>query len=163
MTSRLELRHAYPEPPERMAEVLVDPDYLQAKLREVGGSGAELVSRTERNGKVTVVLRQSVPTDSLPSFVRSLAPVDLRIERTEIWDGTRGRTHAVIGGAPGTISGTMSLDPDGAGSALGARIEADVPVPLVGGKVEKVITDNIGKLMQVEYTFTLDWLRGRPA
>lgn len=159
MTSRLELRHTYPEAPERMAEVLVDPDYLRAKLRAAGGAGAELVSRTEADGEVIVVLRQPVTARSLPSFVRSLVPDDASVERTEIWRGTRGHTRASIDGTPARISGAMSLDPDGSGSAWSARIEAQVGVPVVGARIEKAVLDSIAKLMELEHSFTLEWLR----
>jgi hypothetical protein len=42
---------------------------------------------------------------------------------------------------------------------LGARLTADVGLPLIGAKVEKLITDNIAGLMESEYQFTLEWLR----
>lgn len=159
MTSRLELRHRYPEPPQRMREVLTDPAFLRDKLRSVGGPGAALVSREESAGCVTVVLHQTVPADALPSFVRAALSGDLTIRRTEIWTGTGGTVHSVVDGAPGTITGEMELAPDTGGSVLRFRIEATVPLPLIGGKVEKSITDGVSKLMDAEYGFTLQWLR----
>jgi hypothetical protein len=42
---------------------------------------------------------------------------------------------------------------------LDAQLTAEVPVPLIGGKVEKIVTDSIAKLMDTEYQFTLEWLR----
>lgn len=163
MASRLALQHRYPEPLERMREVLTDQDYLQDKLRAVGGPGAELVSRKQDERGVTVVLRQAVPDDALPSFLRSVLPGDLTIRRTETWTGSGGSVHAVVDGAPGTVSGAMRLEPDPAGCVLGAQLTAEVELPLIGGKVERVITDSVGRLMEAEYRFTLEWLRNRPA
>jgi hypothetical protein len=159
MTSRLEIRHRYSIPPERLREVMTDPEYLHAKLNAVGGPGAELVSREQDGRDVTVVLRQGVPADALPSFVRSLLPGDLVIERTETWTDSGGSVYAEVDGAPGTINGQMRLVPDEDGSVLSLRLEAKVPIPLVGGKVEKAITDSVGKLMNTEYGFTERWLR----
>lgn len=160
MTSRLELRHRYPEAPVRMREVLTDPGYLRDKVRAVGGPHAELVSREEDGNGVTVVLRQLVPASALPSFVRSALPGDLAIVRTETWHDTGGTVHSVVDGAPGTINGRMRLEPDPDGSVLSLQLEAKVPLPLIGGKVEKAITNSVGKLMDTEYDFTLRWLRG---
>lgn len=159
MTSRLELQHRYPEPPERIREVLTDPEYLREKLRTVGGPRAALVSRDEDQRGVTIVLRQAVPDDALPSFVRSMLPSGLTIRRTETWNSSGGSMHAEVDGAPGTVTGTMSLQPDPGGSALSLHIEAQVPLPLVGRKVEKAITDGVGTLMDAEYQFTVQWLR----
>lgn len=159
MTSRVEIRHRYPTTPDHLRAVMTDPDFLRAKLSAVGGAGAELVSRKQDGRGVTVVLRQEVPAEALPSIVRSFLPGDLTIERTETWTDSGGTVHAEVDGAPGTISGRMRLAPDEGGSVLSLRLEATVPLPLIGGKVEKVITDSVGRLMETEYGFTEQWLR----
>jgi hypothetical protein len=159
MASRLALRHRYPAPPERIQEVLTDRQYLQDKLRAVGGPRAELASWEQDERGVTFVLRQSIPEDAIPPFIRAVLSGELTIKRTETWNGAGGTVHAVVDGAPGTITGVMRFEPDPAGCVLGAQLSAEVPLPLIGGKVEKVITDNIGKLMDTEYRFTLEWLR----
>ena len=146
-----------------MREVLTDQQYLRDKLRAVGGPRAELVSWKRNEGGVTVVLHQAVPEDAMPSFLRSALPSGLTIRRTETWNSSGGSVHAVVDGAPGTINGTMRLEPDPAGCVLGARLTADVGLPLIGAKVEKVITDNIAALMESEYQFTLQWLRNSSA
>ncbi len=153
------MRHAYPAPVERMRAVLTDPEFLRDKLREVGGPGAELVSRTEDNGRITVVQRQAVPETVLPAVVRSFVPGDLSITRTEVWSGpTAGTIDVAVGGAPGSASGTIAVTPDGEGALVTIRIDASVPVPLVGGMIEKAMTDNIGELGEVEHAFTREWL-----
>ncbi|MGH3823207.1 MAG: DUF2505 domain-containing protein [Pseudonocardiaceae bacterium] len=159
MASRLALRHRYPAPPERILEVLTDRRYLQAKLRAVGGPRAELASWQQDERGVTFVLHQAVPEDAMPSFIRSVLPGGLTIRRTETWSDSGGSVHAVVDGAPGTITGMMRFEPDPDGCVLGAQLAAEVPLPLIGGKVEKVITDSVGTLMDTEYHFTLDWLR----
>ena len=159
MASRLELRHRYPESPERLRAVLTDPDYLRDKLRAVGGPRAELVSREQDGRGITVVLRQAVPDDALPSFIRAALPGGLTIRRTETWTSSGGSVHGMVDGAPGTITGTMRLVPDPAGCVLSAQLTAEVGLPLIGGRVEKVIIDNIGTLMDAEHRFTLEWLR----
>jgi Protein of unknown function (DUF2505) len=163
MASRLTLRHHYPKPPERIREVLTDRQYLLGKLRAVGGPRAELASWEQNERGVTVVLHQAVPDDALPSFLRSALPGGLTIRRTETWTGSGGRVHAVVDGAPGTITGTMRLEPDPAGCVLSAQLTADVGLPLIGSRVEKTIIDSVSRLMEAEYQFTLEWLRSSAA
>ncbi|MGH3672204.1 MAG: DUF2505 domain-containing protein [Pseudonocardiaceae bacterium] len=163
MPSRLALRHRYPEPEERIREVLTNRQYLQDKLRAVGGPRAELVSWEQDESGVTLVLAQAVPEDAMPSFLRSIMPDGLTIRRTETWSAAGGSVHAVVDGAPGTITGTMRFEPDPDGCVLGAQLTAEVPLPLIGGKLEKVITDSVANLMDTEHRFTLEWLRGSPA
>jgi uncharacterized protein YndB with AHSA1/START domain len=161
MTTHVELRHAYSEPPERVHEVLTDPEYLREKLRMVGGPGAELVSRERDDaGAVTVVQRQTVPSGALPTYAKSLVPGDVVIERTERWNGTLdGMVRAVVKGTPAKINGTMALTPRDGGATFTVRIETKVPIPLFGAAVEKLINENIIRLMDHEYDFTAGWLR----
>lgn len=139
--------------------MLTNRQYLRDKLRAVGGPRAELVSWEQDERGVTVVLHQAVPDDAMPSFLRSVLPSGLTIRRTETWTSSGGSVHAVVDGAPGTITGTMRLEPDPAGCVLEGQLTAEVELPLVGAKVEKVIADNVATLMETEYQFTLDWLR----
>ena len=60
---------------------------------------------------------------------------------------------------PGAIIVGMHLEPDPVGCVLDAQLTAEVSLPLFSGKVEKMITDNVAKIMAAEYHFTLDWLR----
>lgn len=159
MASRLALRHRYPASPERIREVLTDRQYLQAKLKAAGGPRGELVSWQEDARGVTIVLHQAVPEDAMPSFLRSMLPGALTIRRTETWTGFDGTVHAVVDGAPGAITGVMRLESDPDGSVLSGQLTAEVPLPLIGGKVETLIIDNVGSLMESEYQFTLAWLR----
>jgi hypothetical protein len=106
-----------------------------------------------------VVLHQTVPSDAIPSFLRAMLPGDLMIRRTEIWRGYRGNVEAEVDGAPGTITGVMSLEPDGTGCVLGSQLTVEVPLPLIGGKVEKLVSDNIASLLESEHQFTVTWLR----
>lgn len=163
MANRVELWHRYPKPPERIREVLTDADYLRDKLRAVGGPGAELVGREQDERGIIIVLHHAVPGDALPSFLRSVRPEGLTIRRTETWTSVGGSVHAVVDGMPGTINVVMHLEPDPTGCVLGAQLTAEVLLPLFSGKVEKVITDKVAKLMEAEYQFTLDWLRDSAA
>lgn len=142
-----------------MREVLTDRQYLREKLRTVGGPRGELVSWEQDERGVTVVLHQTVPDEAMPSFLRSVLPSGLTIRRTETWRGSGGSVHAVVDGVPGTITGTMRFEPDPAGCVLGAQLTAEVGLPIVGARVEKLITDNVTALMETEYQFTLEWLR----
>jgi Protein of unknown function (DUF2505) len=163
MTRRVVFRHSYPEPPESMRDVFTDGNYLRDKLRTVGSPRDELVTRDVDQHAVTIVLYHAVSKDLLPSFLRSALPNGLNIHRTEIWTGSDGSLRAVVDEAPAKITGTMWLEPAPGGSVFGAQLAADVQLPLFSGRAEKVIADNLGKLLEAEYRFTLGWLDNETA
>ncbi|WP_073480169.1 DUF2505 domain-containing protein [Streptoalloteichus hindustanus] len=168
MATSTETTHRYPRPAAEVLSALVDETYLRARLAALGGAGAELVEHApapEGGGKV--VLRQGIPGDRLPSFVRSLVSGDLVIERTERWrpaaTGASGTVEARVPGAPATIDCAVDLTDEDGGSLARVRLVAKVSVPFVGGKVEKVIVEQVGQLLAAEHAFTVDWLtRGAP-
>ncbi len=155
-------------------ETLLDREYLQTRLEQQGGKGAALLKLDADvavgTGEYTV--RQGVDRAELPSFVQKILPGDLVIERTETWrrvspgryDGT---VAARVVGAPGKISGTLRLadlaDIGGgkAGSELSLDGSAQVDLPLVGGKIETVIAEQVVALVDRETRFTVQWLAGR--
>ncbi|MGH3826794.1 MAG: DUF2505 domain-containing protein [Pseudonocardiaceae bacterium] len=163
MANRVELRYRYPEPPERIREVLINADYLRDKLRAVGGPGAELVLREQDERGVVIVLHHSIPGATLPPFLRSVHPEGLTIRRTETWTNFGGSVHAVVDGMPGTITVVMHLKPEPSGCVVGAQLTAEVPLPLFGDKVEKMVTNKVAELMVAEHQFTLDWLHDSAA
>lgn len=158
MATQVELQHRYPESPERIREVLTDPEYLRNKLCTVGGPGAELVWREQDDPGITIILQHSVPRDALPPFLRSVWPDGLTICRIENWMASGASVRAAIDGMPGTITAALHLKSDPTGCVLDTLLTAEVSLPVVGGRIEKMIIDKVAKLIATEYQFTLDWL-----
>jgi hypothetical protein len=153
-------------------ETLADRAYLEARQAELGGKGAAVLefdaggSPAER---AEFTVRQGVGREHLPSVIQKVLSGDLVIERTENWRCTgegryEGTVEANVAGAPGRINGTMllvDLDDIGGGrpgSEFALDGEAQVKIPLVGGKVEAVIAEQVEKLVGKETRFLLDWL-----
>lgn len=110
--------------------------------REVGPDGAVTVVKSRR-------------TEPLPGFVAKLAPSEVRIVTTDVWgpldDGVRSCTWtAEIPGAPVRIRGTQRLEPAPQGSRHTVDAEVTVSVPLVGGKIESFIVEQVQRIADAE-------------
>lgn len=147
-----------------MYTTLVDPAYLNERLDKLGGKGARLSYHRETGTGVSYQLRHGVEAQNLPPAVRTLLGGDLMIDRTETWrpDGSGGYAGTVsvtIPGMPGDLSATMRLgDAGGGGSELDTDGSVKIPIPLVGGRIEETVAEQIGKLLDSEHTFTESWL-----
>jgi uncharacterized protein DUF2505 len=144
---------------------LVDRSFLDARLTKMGGKNASVVELTSDADGARYVLRQGVGAEQVPGSVHSLLPGDLVIERTETWRQTapgryQGTVTATVPGAPGQITGELSLvDLDGGGtSEFGLDGSAKVDVPLLGGAIEAMVAEQIAKLIDSEARFAEDWL-----
>jgi Protein of unknown function (DUF2505) len=162
VSSSLEHRSTFPAPVATVYPILVDEAFLQARLREIGGKGAALLEHTRTGDRVAYRLRQGVEAARLPGAIRSLIGGDLVVERTERWrpDGARfaADSEVTIGGVPGSIRGESRLGDHSGGCVLAIRAEVRVSIPLVGGKLEKIVAEQVTKLLATESEFTEKWL-----
>lgn len=165
MARPIDYRAASQYPADEVYATMVDPEYLRARLAEIGGPGAALTEHAADLESARYRLRHGLESSVLPSVVRSFVPGDLVIERTETLkrQGAGRYTGGVevrIPGTPAAAAGTMRLaDLDGGdGSELVVRAEVTVQVPLIGGRIEEVIAEQVRNLLAAETAFTLRWL-----
>ncbi|PRX45524.1 uncharacterized protein DUF2505 [Prauserella shujinwangii] len=148
-----------------VADVLAaqsDPAALRARLAEVGGVNARLEEHEETPDGVRYVLLQGVPAEKLPQVVRTVHQGDLVVRRVHTWSGSgeryTGTISAHVTGIPGEITARTELTAEGTGSVQRTRGEAKVRIPLVGGKLEGIIADQVTGLLEREAEFTASWL-----
>jgi hypothetical protein len=61
------------------------------------------------------------------------------------------------------MAGTIELVPDGAGTVEVVELEIKAKVPLVGGKLESLMADQVRDGMDTEREVGQAWLKGDPA
>lgn len=156
----------YPAPASEVYALFSDRSYLQARLAANGGLDPQVMSLdVTAEGGVVLVTRQGIPASALPAAVTSFINGDLSTQRTESWrpaaDGYTADLKVTIHGAPASMAGSMTLSDDPAGgSILTVDADATVPIPLFGGKVEKVVVEQVGRLLAREEAFTREQLAG---
>lgn len=163
MSRRIEHSASYSGTPVAVHGAFVDPDYWQARVSAVGGPGARLEGIDVANGGVEVRLMQAIAEEHLPSIVKRVKSGDLLVERTEIWgaldsDTAAGSFTAAVTGTPIRMRGTHTLSGDGTTCTVRTTGVAQVAVPLIGGKIEQIIADNLTALLGLEQHFTEQWL-----
>lgn len=163
MSRRIEHSSSYAFPVTQVHAGLITEQYWRDRLDEVGGPGATLEQVTTGPGTISVAMSQSIPAEHLPSIVSKVRPGDLVIKRTETWgtldgDHAEGTFTAEVVGAPATISGTQTLKADGSRANVQVEGKAEVRIPLIGGKIENAIADEVLRLIAKEQEFTEQWL-----
>jgi hypothetical protein len=137
---------------------------LRARLEQLGGHSAALLSYEVSGSDLRYELRQGISADKLPQAVRTLHKGDLLVTRTQTWrvsnDGTghQGQASVEVGGVPGEITARTALLANGAKTVLRISGEVTVRIPLFGGKLESVIAEQVTKLLEHEAEFTAKWL-----
>jgi hypothetical protein len=158
MPTRFEHRASFSAPAATVHATLTDRVFLEERLRKLGGKDAALVEHARDGAEVRLRLRQGVDAERLPSMARTFLKGDLVVEREERWGPDGGTGRATIVGVPGEISSRARLTDHADGSELVITAEVRVGIPLVGGKIEGVIAEQVARLLTAESEFAGTWL-----
>lgn len=162
MATSLEHRSTFAEAAGTVFNTLVDEAFLTERLRAIGGKNAALLGHSRDGERVTFRMRQGVDAALLPSTVRSFINGDLVVEREERWQpeggAHAGASRVTITGVPGEIQGRSRIAGSGAGATLVINAQVKVSIPLIGGKIEKVVAEQVGKLLAAEAEYAEKWL-----
>ncbi|HXH80303.1 DUF2505 domain-containing protein [Nocardioides sp.] len=115
-------------------------------------------------GSVTVdgsriTIEQVWSSDSLPSFARKFVGDEIVIVQEETWATDRADITVTIPGKPGDMSGTAALESGSDGSTVEkVDMTIRVAIPLVGGKIEKLIAEMLTNALDKEHTTGVAWL-----
>jgi hypothetical protein len=142
-----------------------DRPYWLARLADSGVDDATLDSlQVDGDGGIAIATTQVLRSDRLPGVVAQFHRGDLAIERRETWQPvTDGQATAAVDGAitgaPVSLTGSATLKKGaGGGARLDFHVSVDVRIPLVGGKLERLIGGQLVDLVIAEQRFTTTWL-----
>lgn len=166
MSRQIDYRSSSHHSADDVAAVMLDEEYLRARLVQLGGPGAKVLAHEAGADGGSYTIRHGVDQAALPSIVSSLVSGNLVIQRTESlrrqapgrWAGD---VDVQIPGTPASAVGSLELQDAAAGNTLLVRADVTVKVPFLGGKIEAVIVDQVQQLLAAETAFTLEWLAGK--
>lgn len=109
----------------------------------------------------TVRVDMEQPTTDLPGFARKVVGETSKVVQTESWNGNdRADFSITMPPLPGGIEGTRVLKSDGDATLDTFDGEAQVKIPLVGGKLEKLIGGKLTAGWDNEHAVGTAWLAG---
>lgn len=114
------------------------------------------------DGTVEVVSTQDMRHGALPAGIAKALPGNFALHRNEVWrltgGGARGEINVKASGVRGTVVGGAEVTPLPGGSAMRFTGTVEVPVPILGGQIEKYIAAEIVKEIPGVGRFTDDWI-----
>ena len=155
---------------EEVLRAFSDEEYWLARLADSGADDTTLDSMqlggpSGTDGSIDVITTQVLRSDRLPGLITQFHRGDLRIRREEKWEPvTNGSATAAITGsildAPASLTGTAVLEPvaETGGARMKLRATIEVRIPLVGGKLENFIGNQLVELLIAEQRFTTTWI-----
>jgi hypothetical protein len=153
---------SYDAPPDEVYAMLASPAFRRqaCAAMEVISADVQLDPDPGGGDGFTLVIDQLQNTKDLPGFARTFAGESTRAIQREVWlSKESGNLSIDSPGKPASATGTIRLDPAGAGTTEVVELEIKVKVPLIGGKLEKLMADKVAAGMDLEHTVGTIWLK----
>jgi uncharacterized protein YndB with AHSA1/START domain len=157
----MKFRHelAYDAAPEQVFAMLADPEFRRAACAAQDVVSADVRVSAKGEG-FSLVIDQVQRTTDLPAFARTLAGETTQAVQREEWAGPTGGSLVIDApGKPTSSTGTIALEPHGAGTREVVELEIKVKVPLLGGRLERLMAEKVQAGMDVEHTVGVAWLK----
>ena len=160
MSKRLTHELTYDAPLDHVHAMLADPafreevcDYQRVLRRIV------VIDGDAASGGMDVTIDQVQAASGIPSFAQKFVGDEINIVQRETWASMdASRIHVTIPGKPGEMSGTGRLDDSGGPTIHAVSLDIKVGIPLVGGKIEGLISDLLLKALKAENKVGRDYL-----
>lgn len=155
----------YPADLQTTQAMLLDPAYLDFRVRELGVPIEEKSIETV-DGAARVSILAAVPPQFVPASYRKFVPPNLKVRIVEDWQapaGDRSPTGTMtveVRGMPVRAQASFRLDAEG-GSTLRSYLgDLAVSIPFVGAKIEQTVVTGLGRFVAAEQAAATRWLAG---
>jgi len=161
MMSAMRLRHelAYDAPPAEVRAMLNDPLFWDEVAAATGALSSTATIGAE-GATTRIVVDQEQRVTGVPSFAKKFVGDSTRAITTQVWRGDEASYEVEAPGKPTSIKGTATLAENGAGSTLTYDLDVKASVPLVGGKLEKLVVELTTEGFEKEQAVGAAWLAG---
>jgi hypothetical protein len=160
MSTRFSHDLTYEAPQDAVDAMLTDQAFRE-RVCDAQGAIRKSVSITEESDGLRVVVDQVQTAEGIPGFARKFVGDEINLVQTETWtDAENAEVEVVIPGKPGEMTGTIHLSESGGVTTERLEMTIQVNIPLVGGKIEKLIADLLRKALLAENAVGRDYLSG---
>lgn len=140
-----------------------DEAFWHDRLKAVGTPQDTLDNFEAGDDTITVTVTQHIPDEDIPDLARKVLPGKLVIVRTTVFtdfDGERytGSAKADAAGGLGRIEGGTEAVTEGDNALESLSGQVKVSVPLLGGKLEKLVVAHLNQAFEAEYKHLNRWI-----
>lgn len=169
-----EVRQEFGMSAAQVRAMMIDPAYIRLRAERTGAirvdienvsdlSGGE-ISDADQAAPVRLQITRVLPTKDAPAFARSLLGDSITVTETQTWPpviaGTANASMEAAFGSLVRLTARIELTDDSGGSVVVTRADCKASVPLVGGKVEALIEEQVREYLAYEVRVAGEWLAG---
>jgi len=156
------ITHSYPASVETVFKVLTDEDYLREKFEATGATNIEIL-QCEKEGNVFVIENTREIPANPPGFAKKFIKARNKVIGKDVWDLSgkktkKGTFEVDVKGIPIRLNGDLTLKPTKNGCDYVIHFNVKVGIPLIGGKIAKLVEEDTRKNQDLDYEYTMEYL-----
>lgn len=157
MLAHMQVSHRvrYDAPVAAVRAMLLDPAFRERAALAMGASAVDVAI----DGEV-VRIDMASQSHHIPTFVRPLVGDQVVARQAEDWTGDEASFSVTAGRIPAGVQGRRALVASGNGCIDGFEGEARARIPLVGGRLERLIAERLAEGWDIEHGVGIAWLAG---
>ena len=138
-------KHSFDKPAATVIKMFSDRAYFERKYKELKVDDLEVLECEKSGNKFRIKCRYKITNNAIPDFAKKFMGDKSTVTQQDAWDtgSMTGKLDIEIKGAPVKVSADMTLKNEGAGSANNLKWNVSCGIPLIGGKLEAVVSDDI--------------------
>jgi len=157
MSTPMSFELVYHAPLDKVLTMLFEPGFRETVCdAQHALSRSVVVEGSAESGRVSIDYEQD--TSRAPSFVKKIIGDKMAVQQREQWSGNAATVELALPGKPGEMRGKMRLAEAGGVTTQTVVFDISVHVPLIGGKIERLIEELIVKGLQRENLVGREWL-----
>jgi hypothetical protein len=164
MMTAMDFRHElrYDATAAEVFAMLADPGFRRKSAEAMGVVSMDVSITPAAAGEgMRVHIDQVQPTEGVPGFAKRFAGETTNAVQVEEWSSGRQATISIeTPGKPTSVTGTLELRESGDVTTESMQAEIRVKVPLIGGRLERLMADLVAAGMDKEHAVGTAWLRG---
>jgi Protein of unknown function (DUF2505) len=162
MMTRMRVTHEvrYDAPVAEVRAMLADPAFREKATLAMGASAVSV-----RVGEGLVEIDMASQAHHVPAFLRPLLGEKAHAVHAEHWTGDEADFSITTSLVPAGLHGRRVLTAEGEGCLDTFDGEAHARIPVVGGRIERLIADRLKEGWDIEHDVGVAWLAhhsGRP-
>ena len=146
MSTQYEERQSFDQPPEKVLRMFSDRVYFERKYAASGGWDIKVLEHELSARRFRIKCSyQRKPDAEVPGFAKKFIGESVQVTQEDVWDleTATGRLSIEIRNAPIRMSAEMQVAQEKGGCANLLQWTLNCPVPLLGGKLEQMLMDEM--------------------
>lgn len=143
----------FPASSDVVIKAFTDKDFHLKKVDALGSTGVELLDDSDDPDHFYVKIRRQMPVEvDVPGALKKLVPSTATLVHKDAWSASSktGHIDIDISGVPVDLSAEVSLRDEGDECVYRYEWNIKAKVPLVGGKLEKLLAEDMDQKIPKE-------------